>query len=248
MSRHMLEISVTVPPLSGGVHGLTCFIPSARRRRRWWTTAMEPTVFRTRLAKREPTQCGCVSKPSMSRYVPPVIQSWKLKEIMERYIFRKHHKRCPDAMTTSLRWLWISGESGEFKQIRPPGGVLSRPTSLQGSPFALTVSRKPRRHSGTFHCCCFCSSGGSKEARCGCPGTMPGGTEPPALIRRSQTLADLLCVCLSGGFQGCGHGHKGHPGKLHWSCCGSTVKNSECLPQSVLDAVSPRSHLRTVEL
>uniref|UniRef100_A0A3B5K8E1 RING-type E3 ubiquitin transferase n=1 Tax=Takifugu rubripes TaxID=31033 RepID=A0A3B5K8E1_TAKRU len=102
--------------------------------------------------------------------------------------------------------------------------VCVRAQHVQGSPLALTVSRKWRHHSGTFHCCCFCSSGGSKEARCGCPGTMPGG------------------------FQGCGHGHKGHPGKLHWSCCGCTVKNSDCLPQSVLDAVSARGHLRTVEL
>ncbi|XP_010732353.2 tripartite motif-containing protein 45 [Larimichthys crocea] len=95
---------------------------------------------------------------------------------------------------------------------------------VKGSPFMLNVKRKFRRHSGTFHCCSFCSSGGSKEARCGCPGTMPGG------------------------FKGCGHSHKGHPGKPHWSCCGSTVEQSECLPQSVLTAVSPRGHLRTVEL
>ncbi|XP_017291527.1 tripartite motif-containing protein 45 [Kryptolebias marmoratus] len=95
---------------------------------------------------------------------------------------------------------------------------------IKGSPFNLHVKRSFRRHTGTFHCCSFCSSGGAKEARCGCPGTMPGG------------------------FKGCGHGHKGHPGKPHWSCCGSTVEKSECLPQSVLAAVSPRSHLRTVEL
>ncbi|XP_071763731.2 E3 ubiquitin-protein ligase TRIM45 [Centroberyx gerrardi] len=95
---------------------------------------------------------------------------------------------------------------------------------VKGSPFVLNVKRKFRRHRGTFHCCSFCSSGGAKEARCGCPGTMPGG------------------------FQGCGHGHKGHPGKPHWSCCGSTVEQSECLPQSVVAAVSPRGHLRTVEL
>ncbi|XP_075995073.1 E3 ubiquitin-protein ligase TRIM45 [Genypterus blacodes] len=94
----------------------------------------------------------------------------------------------------------------------------------KGSPFLLTVKRKLSRHSGTFHCCSFCSSGGAKEARCGCAGTMPGG------------------------FKGCGHRHKGHPGKPHWSCCGSTVEQSECLPQSVLAAVSPRAHLRTVEL
>ncbi|XP_020775909.2 tripartite motif-containing protein 45 isoform X1 [Boleophthalmus pectinirostris] len=95
---------------------------------------------------------------------------------------------------------------------------------VKGSPFTLNIKRKPRRHSGMFHCCSFCSSGGSKEARCGCPGTMPGG------------------------FKGCGHGHKGHPGKPHWSCCGSTVEKSECLPESVITAVSARGHLRTVEL
>uniref|UniRef100_A0A667ZAK1 RING-type E3 ubiquitin transferase n=1 Tax=Myripristis murdjan TaxID=586833 RepID=A0A667ZAK1_9TELE len=95
---------------------------------------------------------------------------------------------------------------------------------VKGSPFILNVKRKFRRHHGTFHCCSFCSSGGAKEARCGCAGTMPGG------------------------FKGCGHGHKGHPGKPHWSCCGSTMEKSECLPQSVVAAVSPRSHLRTVEL
>ncbi|KAM3862195.1 E3 ubiquitin-protein ligase TRIM45 [Diretmus argenteus] len=95
---------------------------------------------------------------------------------------------------------------------------------VKGSPFILSVKRKVRRHPGTFHCCSFCSSGGAEEARCGCPGTMPGG------------------------FKGCGHGHKGHPGKPHWSCCGNAVQQSECLPQSVVAAVSPRGHLRTVEL
>uniref|UniRef100_A0A3B3DRY3 RING-type E3 ubiquitin transferase n=1 Tax=Oryzias melastigma TaxID=30732 RepID=A0A3B3DRY3_ORYME len=95
---------------------------------------------------------------------------------------------------------------------------------VKGSPFLLNVKRRFRQHSGTFHCCSFCSSGGAKEARCGCPGSMPGG------------------------FKGCGHGHKGHPGKPHWSCCGSTVEKSECLPQCVLDAVSPGGHLQTVEL
>ena len=46
--------------------------------------------------------------------------------------------------------------------------------TLQGSPFVLNVRRQVRWHRGTFHCCSFCSSGGSKEARCGCMGTMPG--------------------------------------------------------------------------
>ncbi|XP_058247354.1 E3 ubiquitin-protein ligase TRIM45 [Hemibagrus wyckioides] len=93
---------------------------------------------------------------------------------------------------------------------------------VKGSPFALTVKRKFQRHCGMFHCCSFCSSGGAKEARCGCPGTMPGG------------------------FQGCGHGHKGHPGKPHWSCCGSVLESSECV-RSVVSG-SHRGHVRTVEL
>lgn len=102
--------------------------------------------------------------------------------------------------------------------------VCVRAQHVKDSPFTLNVKRKFRHHTGSFHCCSFCSSGGAKEARCGCPGTMPGG------------------------FKGCGHGHKGHPGKPHWSCCGSTVETSECLPQSIKAAVSPHGHLRTVEL
>ncbi|XP_010878604.2 tripartite motif-containing protein 45 isoform X1 [Esox lucius] len=122
---------------------------------------------------------------------------------------------------------------------------------VKGSPFVLNVKRKVRRHRGTFHCCSFCSSGGSKEARCGCPGSMPGG-----VVELTRPHGQSL-----GGFQGCGHGHKGHPGKPHWSCCGSVEEASECLPQSVITAVggtvttaggrgssSPRGHLRTVEI
>ncbi|XP_026882390.2 tripartite motif-containing protein 45 isoform X1 [Electrophorus electricus] len=93
---------------------------------------------------------------------------------------------------------------------------------VKGSPFSLTVRPKFRRHHGIFHCCSFCSSKGAKEAQCGCPGTMPGG------------------------FQGCGHGHKGHPGKDHWSCCGSLVKKSECLHGR--EPGSPHGRVRTVEL
>lgn len=29
-------------------------------------------------------------------------------------------------------------------------------------------------HTGIYHCCTFCSSGGKKEAICGCRGLMPG--------------------------------------------------------------------------
>uniref|UniRef100_A0A673KSW9 RING-type E3 ubiquitin transferase n=1 Tax=Sinocyclocheilus rhinocerous TaxID=307959 RepID=A0A673KSW9_9TELE len=101
--------------------------------------------------------------------------------------------------------------------------VCVKAQDVKGSPFVLNVKRKFRCHRGIFHCCSFCSSGGTKEARCGCTGTMPGG------------------------FQGCGHGHTGHPGKPHWSCCGSVVEASECILHN-LGSVSPRGHLRTVEL
>lgn len=74
---------------------------------------------------------------------------------------------------------------------------------VQGSPFPITV-RSLKPHHGTFHCCSFCSSGGSKEAYCGCEGKMPGG------------------------YKGCGHGHEGHPGRRHWSCCGNVLEHSEC--------------------
>ena len=37
--------------------------------------------------------------------------------------------------------------------------------------------------------------------------------------------------CMTGGFKGCGHGHPGHPGKYHWSCCGLTNQDLECLKQ-----------------
>ncbi|KAJ8915637.1 hypothetical protein NQ315_003421 [Exocentrus adspersus] len=76
--------------------------------------------------------------------------------------------------------------------------------AIKGSPFPLTV-RTIKPHHGTFHCCSFCSSGGNKDATCGCEGRMPGG------------------------YKGCGHGHEGHPGRRHWSCCGNVLEHSECV-------------------
>lgn len=75
---------------------------------------------------------------------------------------------------------------------------------IRGSPVLVEV-RPRRKHRGIFHCCTFCSSGGKKHVTCGCDGTMPGG------------------------YSGCGHGHKGHPGKKHWSCCGSIEEDSDCI-------------------
>ncbi|XP_023016743.2 E3 ubiquitin-protein ligase TRIM45 isoform X1 [Leptinotarsa decemlineata] len=82
--------------------------------------------------------------------------------------------------------------------------VSIRGQPINGSPFPFTV-RTIRQHTGTFHCCSFCSSGGSKEATCNCEGKMPGG------------------------YKGCGHGHDGHPGRRHWSCCGNILEHSECI-------------------
>lgn len=93
---------------------------------------------------------------------------------------------------------------------------------VQGSPFTVTVRKRHRSHTGVFHCCTFCSSGGQKTARCACGGTMPGG------------------------YLGCGHGHKGHPGRPHWSCCGKFTEKSECTWAS--GPSSARSLLRTVAL
>ncbi|XP_014259345.1 tripartite motif-containing protein 45 isoform X2 [Cimex lectularius] len=81
--------------------------------------------------------------------------------------------------------------------------VLIRNIHIQGSPFNVCVCSL-RPHKGVYHCCAFCSSRGSKSAKCACGCKMPGG------------------------YEGCGHGHIGHPGRRHWSCCGNLLQNSEC--------------------
>jgi hypothetical protein len=53
-------------------------------------------------------------------------------------------------------------------------------------------------------------------------------------------------LCTAGGYLGCGHGHKGHPGRPHWSCCGKFAEKSECTYSSGPSA--GRSLLRTVAL
>ncbi|KAL9924406.1 uncharacterized protein ACN2A1_006839 [Glossina fuscipes fuscipes] len=74
---------------------------------------------------------------------------------------------------------------------------------IKGSPFTF-LARAVRPHSGIYHCCAFCSSKGNKMIKCSCEGRMPGYND------------------------GCGHGHTGHPGRRHWSCCGNVLENSEC--------------------
>ncbi|KAI8119945.1 Tripartite motif-containing protein 45 [Lucilia cuprina] len=73
---------------------------------------------------------------------------------------------------------------------------------IKGSPFRFQA-RTLRPHSGIYHCCAFCSSKGNKNIKCACEGRMPN-------------------------FHSCGHGHVGHPGRRHWSCCGNVLENSEC--------------------
>ncbi|KAM9001115.1 E3 ubiquitin-protein ligase TRIM45 isoform 2-T2 [Sarcophilus harrisii] len=102
--------------------------------------------------------------------------------------------------------------------------VCVREQHVQGSPYTMNVRRRRRPHPGVFHCCSFCSSGGKKSARCACGGTM------------------------AGGYQGCGHGHKGHPGRRHWSCCGGTEEKSECSWKVEDEISSHRSLVRTVAL
>ncbi|XP_068969035.1 uncharacterized protein [Bombus flavifrons] len=77
--------------------------------------------------------------------------------------------------------------------------------SLENSSQNTRTSIFKPLHTGIYHCCTFCSSGGKKEATCGCGGIIPGG------------------------YKGCGHGHIGHPGVYHWSCCGSILRYGCCL-------------------
>lgn len=85
--------------------------------------------------------------------------------------------------------------------------VVIKSKHVKGSPFSLVV-RTVHPHNGMFHCCSFCSSNGNKQVICGCGARMPG-------------------------YKGCGHGHEGHPGRRHWSCCGNVYEHSEC------DNISP---------
>ncbi|XP_072901530.1 E3 ubiquitin-protein ligase TRIM45 isoform X1 [Hemitrygon akajei] len=137
-------------------------------------------------------------------------------------IFNKNKKEC---IKTTLQ----DNHDGTYRIVYTPrmsgsyvAWVCVNGQHVQGSPFTITVEGKFREHVGIFHCCTFCSSGGQKDVRCGCKGTMPGG------------------------FQGCGHGHKTHPGHPHWSCCGNASKDSEC--SGALHGSSYQNLVRTVAL
>uniref|UniRef100_A0A182IL15 B box-type domain-containing protein n=1 Tax=Anopheles atroparvus TaxID=41427 RepID=A0A182IL15_ANOAO len=92
--------------------------------------------------------------------------------------------------------------------VPPRAGVMHLMLSVDGKmieecPIALRI-HKLRPHHGVYHCCTFCSSSGSKASTCACGSIMPGG------------------------YRGCGHGHDGHPGQRHWSCCGNLHEHSDC--------------------
>ncbi|XP_076358935.1 uncharacterized protein LOC143251550 [Tachypleus tridentatus] len=62
---------------------------------------------------------------------------------------------------------------------------------IKGSPFPLIVYPPGKRHSGLYHCCSFCSSGGSRDARCACNGKMPDATEAGFFIRLEKSVWSL---------------------------------------------------------
>ncbi len=99
-----------------------------------------------------------------------------------------------------VQFLYMPKTSGEHSV-----SVLIQGKHVRSSPFLVDVLPKGGKHSGVFHCCSWCSSSGKRHVRCGCGSRMPGG------------------------YSGCGHGHPGHPGCNHWSCCGSRKKTSDCI-------------------
>lgn len=94
--------------------------------------------------------------------------------------------------------------------------ILESPVTLlvqDSSKGSLKPCKIIRTHRGVFHCCSWCSSGGKKI---------------DVLLTPSQIWE---CACggtIPGGYQGCGHGHAGHPGRSHWSCCGSVQEFGGC--------------------
>ena len=104
----------------------------------------------------------------------------------------------------------IDNEDGSYELLFTPDVsgehriyVLIAGKHIKESPFIVHV-RARKKHHGVFHCCTFCSTGGKMHVPCGCGAKIPGG------------------------YSGCGHGHEGHPGCYHWSCCGNIEENSDC--------------------
>lgn len=115
-------------------------------------------------------------------------------------LFKNPKVQITDRQDGTYRVLYMIYAAGSYSiDVR----ILGKPIS--GSPFHISaVDPKTHVHSGIFHCCCFCSSGGDKNSTCACGAVMPGG------------------------YKGCGHGCNGHPGTKHWSCCGNITETSSC--------------------
>ncbi|XP_076549285.1 uncharacterized protein LOC143308235 [Osmia lignaria lignaria] len=139
---------------------------------------------------------------------PALSHARQAQERIQEFSRLKRARHLLDAISVTNELL-ADGSNVEILSLAPTIikrlkflGVFS--TSLENFNGSTAASiLKP--HTGIYHCCTFCSSGGKKEAICGCGGTMPGG------------------------YQGCGHGHIGHPGVHHWSCCGSVLHHGPCL-------------------
>ncbi|XP_053692347.1 tripartite motif-containing protein 45 [Sabethes cyaneus] len=105
----------------------------------------------------------------------------------------------------------VDNRNGTYRLSFLPerAGVMNLMISVDGKvigdcPYVLRIHNL-RPHSGVYHCCSFCSSNGSKVSTCACGSIMPGG------------------------YRGCGHGHEGHPGQRHWSCCANLTEYSDCV-------------------
>ncbi|OWR45195.1 hypothetical protein KGM_201569 [Danaus plexippus plexippus] len=136
---------------------------------------------------------------------------WCGGETVCGYFRRRDSSSRPAAARVRPR---VDGSYALHVAPRTPGHYLLAVTvdnqPIKGSPFSCSA-RLSKSHSGQFHCCSFCSSGGRRDATCGCGSSM------------------------GGGYKGCGHGHAGWPGTRHWSCCGGTSRHAPCTTRTTND-------------
>ncbi|KAK8391473.1 hypothetical protein O3P69_017212 [Scylla paramamosain] len=112
-------------------------------------------------------------------------------------------------------------------------------------------SSGPRQHTGVYHCCAFCSSGGDKTATCACGATIhgymgmrpqpqgPSGTEALVLLRPDEPHGDLHQTALPvlPGFACTKHSAERQPlRRRRWSGfrrrrdgCGEAVDDSQAI-------------------
>lgn len=100
-------------------------------------------------------------------------ESWYTKEARQR-IEEFSRLRCAryflDAISLTEQLL----AEGSEAEILSLSRVILRRFYALGLNIQTNDKQDGVKHSGIFHCCTFCSSGGKKEATCACPGTMPG--------------------------------------------------------------------------